>query len=86
MSVQKVLELEGYYYVGQVPLESMLEEFEESEEEDFMGWRIQSYPVFAVGHIATGHYWMPWGDATEDVEAVKSLIRKGFDLAAASVK
>jgi hypothetical protein len=38
--------------------------------EEYLGWQIQSSPVFAVIH-QTGHVWIPLFEETEDVERVK---------------
>jgi hypothetical protein len=46
--------------------------------EEYLGWQIQSSPVFAVIH-KDGHVWIPLFEETEDVERVKRLIRKGVE-------
>lgn len=50
----------GFHYGGQIHKSDLSdeEEFPETETETFGDWNIQVYPISAVGHSATGHYWI----------------------------
>lgn len=75
-----LLENLGFYYVGCNPVEAVLEEGEFCEIEYYSDWQIQTHPCFAIAHTPTGHYWMPWGDAPEDVDFIKRIIQAGNEL------
>lgn len=61
----------GFYYCGQIPLYEVVEDYAESDTESYGDWQIQTYPVVAVGHRYSGHYWM--GDY-ESFEYIVTLI------------
>lgn len=63
------LVLAGFYYGGQISLDEIYE-YDESETEDYGDWQIQTYPVVAVGHIYSGHYWLRNDDCADDIAAL----------------
>lgn len=52
----------------------------EDEGEKFHGWEIRSCPIFAIGHIKSGHYWFAPVEVCTPiaVEKVKKVISKAI--------
>lgn len=48
--------------------------------EIFLDWEIQLEPYFLVTHTPTGHCWLTWDKAIEDVDFVKRVILAGTQL------
>ncbi len=73
-AVAKALEENGFYYDGKTEVICLLPEL---PIEEFIGWEIQVYPVFAVAHKATGHYWLPQTEVTStSLKEIRQLIKR----------
>lgn len=73
-AVARALEENGFYYDGKTEVECYLPE---CQIEEFLGWEILIYPVFAVTHKDTGHYWLTNQEPTlASSEEVKQLISR----------
>lgn len=79
-SVATLLQAVGFEYCYQLPPELFDEDTEDCGIEEYLGWEIQRFPVFAVIHVQTGHAWMPQFVELQDVARIKTLIRKGFEM------
>lgn len=80
-SVATLLIASEFEYSEQLPPEAFeIELSDYCEIEEYLGWEIQSEPVFAVIHVNTGHTWRPRFVELEDVARIKTLIRKGFEM------
>ncbi len=76
-----LLEAVGFEYAFYLPQEVFdLELGDCCEIEEYLGWEIQSEPAFVVIHRRTGHAWIPQFEEFQNVERVKVLIRKGFEM------
>jgi hypothetical protein len=75
-----LLEAIGFQYSGQLPPEAFEAEIDPQwcELDEYLGWEIQSWPIFAVMHRRTGHGWTPLFEETMSVERIKVLILEGF--------
>ncbi len=74
-----LLEAIGFEYGYQLPPKASDHEPNiHGDIEEYLGWQIQSSPVFAVID-KEGHVWIPLFEETEDIEVVKWLIRKGVE-------
>lgn len=77
-AVARALEENGFYYDGktQVVVDCNLIE----GQEEFLGWEIQTYSIFAVTHKATGHYWFSSVQvgATQATQQAKCIIQSAI--------
>lgn len=73
-----LLETIGFDYAYQLPPDALeLDAADMCFIESYLGWQIQTWPVFVVVHARTGHTWVPQFESTEDAEKVKALILRG---------
>jgi hypothetical protein len=79
-AIASFVENAGWYYAGCGDSDSLLEVGEAVLADYLLDWKIQIFPHTALIHEPTGHYWLPWFDACEDVGMLRKVIRAGVEL------